>query len=61
MKEAAILSREASNRQGFPTGGRFTEATPVLAGPGAGSKLRDAAKHGVEVIDEGGWFDLIGG
>jgi DNA ligase (NAD+) len=33
----------------------------VVAGPGAGSKLKDAQKHGVEVIDEAGWFDLVGG
>jgi len=33
----------------------------VVAGPGAGSKLAEAAKHGVEVIDEDGWLKLIGG
>jgi DNA ligase (NAD+) len=32
----------------------------VVAGPGAGSKLRDAQKHGVEVIDEDEWFRRIG-
>jgi DNA ligase (NAD+) len=32
----------------------------VVAGPGAGSKLKDAEKHGVKVIDEAGWFTLIG-
>ncbi|HWA03179.1 MAG TPA: NAD-dependent DNA ligase LigA [Rhizomicrobium sp.] len=32
----------------------------VVAGPGAGSKLAEAAKHGVEVIDEDGWLKLIG-
>ncbi len=32
----------------------------VVAGPGAGSKLKEAEKHGVEVIDEDGWLTLIG-
>ncbi len=33
----------------------------VVAGPGAGSKLAEAQKHGVEVIDEDGWLKLIAG
>jgi|SRR5579862_595261 len=33
----------------------------VVAGPGAGSKLAEAAKHGVEVIDEDSWLKMIGG
>ncbi len=32
----------------------------VVAGPGAGSKLKDAQKHGVEVMDEDDWLKLIG-
>ena len=32
----------------------------VVAGPGAGSKLKDAQKHGVQVMDEDGWLKLIG-
>jgi DNA ligase (NAD+) len=32
----------------------------VIAGPGAGSKAKDAEKFGVEVIDEDGWLALIG-
>ncbi|MDB5733506.1 MAG: ligA [Alphaproteobacteria bacterium] len=32
----------------------------VVAGPGAGSKLKDAQKHGVEVMDEDAWLALIG-
>jgi DNA ligase (NAD+) len=32
----------------------------VVAGPGAGSKRRDAEKLGVAVVDEDGWLDLIG-
>jgi DNA ligase (NAD+) len=33
----------------------------VVAGPGAGSKLAEAQKHGVKVIDEDQWLKLIGG
>jgi DNA ligase (NAD+) len=32
----------------------------VVAGPGAGSKLKEAAALGVKVIDEDGWLALIG-
>jgi len=33
----------------------------VVAGPGAGSKLKDAQKHNVQVMDEDAWLKLIGG
>jgi DNA ligase (NAD+) len=33
----------------------------VVAGPGAGSKLTEAAKHGVRVLDEDAWLELIAG
>lgn len=32
----------------------------VIAGPGAGSKLAEAQKHGVEVIGEDAWLKMIG-
>lgn len=32
----------------------------VIAGPGAGSKAKDAARLGVRLIDEDGWLALIG-
>lgn len=31
----------------------------VVAGPGAGSKLKDAQKHNVQVMDEDAWLKLI--
>jgi DNA ligase (NAD+) len=31
----------------------------VVAGPGAGSNLKDAHKHGVEIMDEDSWLKLI--
>ncbi|HEX6959540.1 MAG TPA: NAD-dependent DNA ligase LigA [Ferrovibrio sp.] len=33
----------------------------VIAGPGAGSKLAEAQKHGVTVLSEDDWLKLIGG
>jgi DNA ligase (NAD+) len=33
----------------------------VVAGPGAGSKLAEAAKLGIQVIDEDAWLDMIKG
>ena len=32
---------------------------PISAGPGAGSKLKDAQKHNVQVMDEDTWLKLI--
>ena len=33
----------------------------VIAGPGAGSKLKKAAELGIEVIDEAGWAEIVAG
>jgi DNA ligase (NAD+) len=33
----------------------------VIAGPGAGSKAKDAERLGVQIIDEDAWLALIGG
>ena len=32
----------------------------VVAGPGAGSKAKDAERYGVRMIDEDAWLALIG-
>jgi DNA ligase (NAD+) len=32
----------------------------LIAGPGAGSKAKDAERLGIQVIDEAGWLALIG-
>ncbi len=33
----------------------------VIAGPGAGSKAKEAERLGVEILDEDAWLELIGG
>ena len=54
-------AKAMAERLGAKTAGSVSKKTDyVVAGPGAGSKLTDAKKHGVTVLTEDDWFKLIG-
>jgi DNA ligase (NAD+) len=54
-------AKAMAERLGAKVSGSVSKKTNlVVAGPGAGSKLADAQKHGVEVISEADWFARVG-
>jgi DNA ligase (NAD+) len=54
-------AKAQAERLGAKVAGSVSKKTDyVVAGPGAGSKLAEAKKHGVKVLTEDEWFKLVG-
>jgi DNA ligase (NAD+) len=54
-------AKAMAERLGAKAAGTVSKKTDyVVAGPGAGSKLAEAKKHGVEVLTEDEWLKMVG-
>jgi DNA ligase (NAD+) len=58
------MTRDEAQARAETLGAKVTNSVSkktdlIVAGPGAGSKLEEAKKHGIRVIDEDAWLKLI--